>query len=142
MSIQSEINRLTQAVSDTYSALNAKGATMPAAQTSANLAATVESIPVTAATQVTATLGVNGWAPDASGLYAQSVSVTGLTADTPVVVVDVVLPTNDTASRDTILAAWLAGPGANGTVQGAWTLTFYADTAPDVNIPIVVGVVG
>lgn len=76
------------------------------------------------------------------GATIKEVWIAGLTSATPVAVVDVVLPTNDTASRDTILAAWLAGPGANGTVQGAGTLTFYADTAPDVNIPIVVGVVG
>lgn len=169
MSIQSEIDRIAQNVADTYDALEAAGATMPAAQTSDNLPATAASVPkvtipnttallkgngtggvsaavqgtdYSLATQVTATLSSSGWAQDSTGLYAQSISVAGMTATTPVVVVDVVLPTNDTASRDLILAAWMASAGANGTVQGAGTLTFYADSPPEVNIPIVVGVVG
>lgn len=170
MSTQTEIERIKGNIAATYSALEGKGATMPATQNSANLAATVQSVEVGApvpnttailkgngaggivaatkgtdyslAASYTATLTVSGWAQDSTtGLYAQSVSVTGLTASTPVVVVDVVLPTNDTDSRDLILAAWMAGAGANGTVQGAGTLTFYADAVPEVNIPISVGVV-
>lgn len=170
MSTQTEIERIKGNIAATYSALEQKGATMPATQNSANLAATAQSVEVGAsvpnttailkgngtggivaavkgtdyslAASYTATLTVSGWAQDSTGLYAQSVAVAGMTATTPVVVVDVVLPTNDTDSRDLILAAWMAGAGANGTVQGAGTLTFYADAAPEVNIPIVVGVVG
>lgn len=44
MSVQDQIDRLTQNVADTYSVLEAAGAAMPAAQTSDNLAATAASI--------------------------------------------------------------------------------------------------
>lgn len=44
MSIQSEIDRIEQAVSDTYAALEAEGAAMPGARTVANLAATAAGI--------------------------------------------------------------------------------------------------
>lgn len=105
-----------------------------------NVEVAVQGTDYSLAQSYTATLTTDGWAQDSTGLYAQSISVAGMTATTPVVVVDVVLPTNDTDSRDLILAAWIAGAGANGTVQGAGTLTFYADAAPEVNIPISVGV--
>lgn len=45
MSIQSQIDRLKNAVGEAYTAAKKKGATMPSAQTAANLAATVQSIP-------------------------------------------------------------------------------------------------
>lgn len=45
MSIQSEMERITQNISNTYSALEEQGATMPAEQNSDNLAATARSVP-------------------------------------------------------------------------------------------------
>lgn len=45
MSVQSQIDRLKNAVSAAYTAAQKKGATMPSAQTAANLAAAVQSIP-------------------------------------------------------------------------------------------------
>ena len=45
MSIASEITRITGNVSDSYTAANAKGATMPATQDSDHLAATIATIP-------------------------------------------------------------------------------------------------
>lgn len=45
MSIQSQIDRLKNAVSAAYTAAQNKGATMPSTQTADNLAATVQSIP-------------------------------------------------------------------------------------------------
>lgn len=45
MSVQSQIDRLKNAVSAAYTAAQNKGATMPSAQTAANLAAAVQSIP-------------------------------------------------------------------------------------------------
>lgn len=45
MSIQSEINRIAQNIADTYSVLEAAGATMPTVRNSDNLAATAASIP-------------------------------------------------------------------------------------------------
>lgn len=49
MSIQSEIKRISGNVADAYSALSAKGATMPSTQNTENLAGTVESIPTATA---------------------------------------------------------------------------------------------
>ena len=45
MSIQSEIDRITQNVSDSYDAVEAKGGTMPLVQNSSNLASAIGSIP-------------------------------------------------------------------------------------------------
>lgn len=45
MSIQSEIERITQNIVDSYGAVSAKGGTMPQAQNSSNLAAAILSIP-------------------------------------------------------------------------------------------------
>lgn len=45
MSVQSQIDRLKNAVGEAYTAAKKKGATMPSAQTAANLAAAVQSIP-------------------------------------------------------------------------------------------------
>lgn len=45
MSIQSEISRISGNIAAAYSALSAKGATLPSKQNTANLAGTVESIP-------------------------------------------------------------------------------------------------
>lgn len=83
MSIQSEINRLTQAVSDTYSALNAKGATMPAAQTSAGLAATVASVPQVSIPATTAILKGDG-----AGGVSEAVAGTDYLKTAPVTSVD------------------------------------------------------
>lgn len=52
MNAQSEIDRITQNVADTYSALEEKGATMPAEQNSDNLAATARSVPAGGTTGV------------------------------------------------------------------------------------------
>lgn len=46
MSVQSEINRLKQAISDAFTAVSNKGCTVPASKTSGNLASAIESIPV------------------------------------------------------------------------------------------------
>ena len=45
MSIQSEINRISGNVASAYSALAAKGATMPTAQNTNNLSSTVATLP-------------------------------------------------------------------------------------------------
>ena len=45
MSIASEITRITNNVADAYTAAQAKGATMPAAENSDNLATTISTIP-------------------------------------------------------------------------------------------------
>lgn len=45
MSVQTQIDRITQNISDTYSALSDMGATMPSEQNSDNLAATARTVP-------------------------------------------------------------------------------------------------
>ena len=45
MSIQSEINRLKQAVDDAFTAIGNKGGTVPASKVSGNLASAIETIP-------------------------------------------------------------------------------------------------
>lgn len=52
MSIQSEINRISGNVADAYSALSAKGATLPSKQNTDNLPSTIESIPTAEAMTV------------------------------------------------------------------------------------------
>lgn len=48
MSITTEITRIKGNIAAAYTALTEKGATMPAAQNSANLANTIENIPLSA----------------------------------------------------------------------------------------------
>lgn len=45
MSVQSEINRLKQAVSDAFTAIGNKGGTVPSSKVSGNLVSAIESIP-------------------------------------------------------------------------------------------------
>lgn len=45
MSVQSEISRISSAVGDAYDAVSAKGGTVPASETVANLASAIASIP-------------------------------------------------------------------------------------------------
>ena len=86
----------------------------------------------------TATLLSSGWARSGSR-YAQTVNVTGITASTPVVLVDVVLSGTDLDADAAALEAW-GIVSANNVAQGDGTLTFYAMSVPSVNIPVNVGV--
>ena len=86
----------------------------------------------------TATLTTSGWA-QSGNRYAQTVNVTGVTASTPVVLVDVALTGTDLDADAAALEAW-GIVSANNVAQGAGTLTFYAMSVPSVNIPINVGV--
>lgn len=85
------------------------------------------------------TLTTAGWVMGSDGRYRQSVSVTGVTTTTKIIIVDVDLTTNDTDAKITYLEAW-AGPSANEVTQGSGTLTFYSYELPTVAIPIFVGV--
>lgn len=49
MTIESEINRIKQNIADCYTTLTAKGATIPATENVANLAACIRTIPATIA---------------------------------------------------------------------------------------------
>ena len=86
----------------------------------------------------TVTLTTSGWAQSGSR-YSQTVNVTGVTASTPVVLVDVALSGTDLDADAAALEAW-GIVSANNVVQGAGKLTFYALSVPSVNIPVNVGV--
>ena len=167
MSVQSEIDRIITAVGNAYNNVSEKGGTLPASQTVANLATAIDSIPsgvgdMLAATydpqgkaqdiyaytdntvnaakpkSVTVTLTTSGWAQSGSR-YAQTVNVTGVTASTPVVLVDVALSGADIDADAAALEAW-GIVSANNVAQGNGTLTFYSLSVPSVNIPVNVGV--
>ena len=86
----------------------------------------------------TAVLTAFGWAQSGSR-YSQTVSVPGVTASTPVVLVDVALSGTDIDADAASLEAW-GIVSANNVAQGNGTLTFYALSVPSVNIPVNVGV--
>ena len=90
------------------------------------------------AASYTATLTTSGWAKSGDR-YSQTVNVTGVTASTPVVLVDVALSGADVDADAAALEAW-GIVSANNVAQGAGTLTFYALSVPSVNIPVNVGV--
>lgn len=86
--------------------------------------------------QITLTTG--GWTKSGDRYYQQK-SVTGVTASTPVVLVDVALTGSDLDADATALEAW-GIVSANNVDQGAGTLKFWAYEIPPVNIPVNVGV--
>lgn len=88
---------------------------------------------------ISVTLLVSGWTDNSDGRYKQTVSVSGVTTTTKVIVVDCDLSTSDVDAKVEILTAW-DGPAANDAVQGDGTLTFYCYDIPAVNIPINIGV--
>lgn len=88
---------------------------------------------------VQVTLATGSWTDNGDGRYKQTVSVSGVTTTTKVIVVDCDLSTNDTNAKVEILTAW-DGPAANDVTQGNGTLTFYSYEVPAVNIPVNVGV--
>lgn len=90
------------------------------------------------AASYTAILTTSGWT-QSGDRYSQTVNVTGVTASTPVVLVDVALSGADLDADAAVLEAWQY-PSANNVAQGDGTLTFYSYEVPAVNIPINVGV--
>ena len=92
----------------------------------------------TESTSQTVTLTTSGWSQSGSR-YSQTVNVPGVTASTPVVLVDVALSGTDVDADAASLEAW-GIVSANNVAQGAGTLTFYALSVPSVNIPVNVGV--
>lgn len=96
-------------------------------------------------TTVTAVLSSSAWAQDSDGLYAQTVSVTGVTTDpNQVIVADVQQTGADLDADNEALAGWAGedgkGPSTQYVTQGNGTLTFHAIEAPTVNIPLNLGV--
>ena len=92
----------------------------------------------TQSTTQTITLTTSAWANNGSR-YSQTVNVTGVTASTPVVLVDVALSGTDLDADAAALEAW-GIVSANNVAQGNGTLTFYAMSVPSVNVPVNVGV--
>lgn len=93
----------------------------------------------------TVTLVKNNWVDNGDGRYKQIVSVAGMTADMPVVIVDVALYNNNAEQNALIVEAVYQTNGSimqQPVIQGAGTLTFYTVTVPEVSIPLYVGVVG
>ena len=83
------------------------------------------------------TLTTDGWTADGGGVK-QSVSVPGVKKSSPIVLTDCVL-SNDQSANAEILEAW--GPVLGSFMeQGDGTVTFHAPTAPEINIPVKVGV--
>ena len=94
---------------------------------------------ISAAKSDTATLTTSGWTLGSDDRYYQSISITSVTTNTKIIVVDVDLSTTDVDAKVAYLEAW-GTVSANEVVQGASTLKFYAWEKPTVNIPIIVGV--
>lgn len=85
------------------------------------------------------TLTTSNWS--ASGCrFKQTVQVSGVSASTAVVIVDVHLTGNDPDADNDALSAWLSGPSMCNVEQGDGTLTFYSAKIPTQNIPVKVGV--
>ena len=116
----------------------AKGAASGVASLGANGKVPSEQLPENSSAK-SVTLTTSGWTLGTDERYYQTVSVSGVTASTPVIVVDVDLSTTDADAKVTFLEAW-AGPSANEVTQGDGTLTFYSYDLPTVNIPVNVGV--
>lgn len=87
------------------------------------------------------TLTTSGWTLDTDGRYKQTVSVTGITSETPVIVVDCDLTGIGTPEdKIAVLEAWQQGPSVYEVIQGEGTLTFFSVEVPAVDIPVNVGV--
>ena len=89
-------------------------------------------------TTQTITLLTSGWT-QSGDRYSQTVNVAGVTASTPVVLVDAALSGADLDADAAALEAW-GIVSANNVAQENGTLTFYAMDVPSVNVPVNVGV--
>ena len=82
------------------------------------------------ATSATVTLFASSWTSSGTR-YQQSVSVSGVTADS-IVFADSSLTVGDNSN---VLSAW-SGIALYPATQGSGTLTFYTDTQPTVDVPV------
>ena len=90
------------------------------------------------AKSTTVTLTTTGWT-QSGDWWTQSASVEGVTADSAVVTIGPDTDNTDAAANTEILTAW-GLLCARSPDQGAGTLTFYATSQPEINIPVNVGV--
>ena len=87
--------------------------------------------------EATVTLTTSGWTAHSVLGYQQAATVTGLTGSANAVDTDVSLSATDKDSNTQVLAAW-ALVAANPAAAGSGTVTFYAESVPEVNLPVVV----
>ena len=128
----------TQLPSLDYIPTSQKGAASGVASLGADGKVPSAQLPEMGGEAYTVTLTIGGWSKSGNR-YAQIVNVTGVTASTPVVLVDVALSGTDIDADAAALEAW-GIVSANNVAQGAGTLTFYALSVPSVNVPVNVGV--
>lgn len=84
---------------------------------------------------VTVSLPASGWTTS-NGVISQTITVTGMTETTALVIVDVQM----TAADDDVLNAWALVSTAKDPVQGTNQMTFYANgEAPTVDLTVKVG---
>jgi len=88
-----------------------------------------------------ATLTISGWESNSDGRYKQSIFVSGVTINTPIIIVDARLSGTDIEADKSILEAWIKGPSSQKVAQGLNSLTFYTVEIPEVDIPINIGVI-
>ena len=118
--------------------VNEKGAANGVASLGADGKVPSAQLPEMGGKAYTVLLRSTGWA-QSGDRYSQTVNVTGVTASTPVVMVDVDLSGTDIDADAAALEAW-GIVSANNVAQGDGTLTFYARSVPSVNVPVNVGV--
>ena len=128
----------TQLPSLDYIPISQKGAAGGVASLGADGKVPSAQLPEMGAASYTITLHAAAWANEGSR-YSQMVNMTGVTASTPVVLVDVALSGTDLDADAAALEAW-GIVSANNVEQGNGRLTFYALSVPSVNIPVNVGV--
>lgn len=100
----------------------------------------VEQLPeISSAKTYTVTLSENGWREGDDGRFQQGVTIEGVKADSPIVLVDVDLSVDNLEVKKAILEAW-ATVSANEVEQYDGAMLFYALEQPTISIPVNVGV--
>ena len=142
MSIQSEINRINGAKETMRTYLSNSGVDVPTSASIDEMAALLSSVPSgIAVTQYTGTLLASGWAADANGYQAQTITIAGLKAAYAVDPQwDVVLSGTDPDADEALLEGFAC---IHNYVTGENSLTAQCiGDAPEVNIPVKVVVFG
>lgn len=84
------------------------------------------------------TLAAAGWSEQSNGRYTQSAAVDFMTADAPVVMMDVYMTGADPDADDAMEAAFLGN--VYRMTQADGSVTFWARAVPEVSLQLVVGV--
>ena len=110
---------------------------LSAEQTGSTLKLGLKSVPTSSQSTIV-TLSASRWTEFSNGRYIQSAVVDFMTADAPVVSMDVYMSGSDPDADDTMEAAYLGN--VYRMTQGAGAVTFWARSVPEVNIQVCVGV--